>query len=102
MDDATRRQAIDLYDRFTHDGMDRRLFMARMVALAGSLAAAEALIGAIAWARIVAFMSGSSPSASLRALGSGYAGPSTGSAQQSGFLLALDCRAAAPLAMTRR
>ena len=23
-----RQQAIELYDRFTHDGMDRRLFMA--------------------------------------------------------------------------
>ena len=43
-----RQQAIALYDRFTHVGMDRRLFMARMVALAGSVAAAEALIGAIA------------------------------------------------------
>ena len=43
-----RQQAIALYDRFTHDGMDRRLFMGRMVALAGSIAAAEALIGAIA------------------------------------------------------
>ena len=43
-----RSQAIALYDRFTHDGMDRRVFMTRMVALAGSVAAAEALIGAIA------------------------------------------------------
>ena len=43
-----RSQAIALYDRFTHEGMDRRVFMRRMVALAGSLAAAEALIGAIA------------------------------------------------------
>ena len=43
-----RRQAIALYDRFTHEGMDRRLFMSKMVALAGSVAAAEALIGAIA------------------------------------------------------
>ena len=43
-----REQAIALYDRFTHEGLDRRLFMARMVALAGSVAAAEALIGAIA------------------------------------------------------
>ncbi|MEO6582256.1 MAG: dienelactone hydrolase family protein [Sphingomicrobium sp.] len=42
-----RTEAIALYDRFTHDGMDRRLFMRRMVALAGSVAAAEALIGAI-------------------------------------------------------
>jgi carboxymethylenebutenolidase len=46
--DEVRRQAIELYDRFTHDGMDRRLFMRAMVALAGSVAAAEALIGAIA------------------------------------------------------
>ena len=43
-----RQQAIDLYDRFTHDGMDRRDFMARMAIIAGSVAAAEALIGAIA------------------------------------------------------
>ena len=25
-----RRQAIELYDRFTHEGMDRRDFMSRM------------------------------------------------------------------------
>ena len=43
-----REQAIALYDRFTHEGMERRAFMARMVALAGSVAAAEALIAAIA------------------------------------------------------
>ena len=48
MNDDIRAKAIALYDRFTHDGMDRRLFMRRMVALAGSAAAAEALIGAIA------------------------------------------------------
>ena len=47
MDSNTRRQAIALYDRFTHEGMDRRLFMHRMVAIAGSVAAAEALIGLI-------------------------------------------------------
>ena len=46
-DHDIRAEAIALYDRFTHDGMDRRLFMHRMVALAGSVAAAEALIGAI-------------------------------------------------------
>ena len=46
-DDDLRAKAIALYDRFTHEGMDRRLFMSRMVALAGSVAAAEALIGAI-------------------------------------------------------
>jgi carboxymethylenebutenolidase len=48
MNDDLKRQAIALYDLFTHDGMERRTFMARMVALAGNLAAAEALIGAIA------------------------------------------------------
>ncbi|MEJ7776694.1 MAG: dienelactone hydrolase family protein [Sphingomicrobium sp.] len=48
MTDNIRQRAIELYDRFTHEGMDRRLFISRMVALAGSAAAAEALIGAIA------------------------------------------------------
>jgi len=48
IDDRVRRQAVALYDRFTHGDMGRRQFMTRMVALAGSLAAAEALIGAIA------------------------------------------------------
>jgi len=48
MDPQLRQAAIALYDRFTHEGLDRRIFMSRMVALAGSLAAAEALIGAIA------------------------------------------------------
>ena len=48
MDQELRQAAIELYDRFTHDGLDRRVFMARMVALAGSVAVAEALIGAIA------------------------------------------------------
>ncbi|MEO7865011.1 MAG: dienelactone hydrolase family protein, partial [Sphingomicrobium sp.] len=47
MTDPTRQQAITLYDRFTHGGMERRTFMARMVALAGSLIAAESLIAAI-------------------------------------------------------
>ena len=48
MTDDIRKEAIALYDRFTHEGMERRSFMARMVALAGSVAAAEALIAAIA------------------------------------------------------
>jgi len=43
-----RQQAIDLYDRFTHEGTDRRAFMADMAKLAGSLAAAELLIAGIA------------------------------------------------------
>lgn len=48
MDDSTRQEAIALYDRFTHQGMDRRLFMGRMTAIAGSVAAAEALVASIA------------------------------------------------------
>jgi len=48
MDRKLSQAAIELYDRFTHDGLNRRIFMTRMVALAGSAAAAEALIGAIA------------------------------------------------------
>ena len=48
MTDDVRSQAIALYDRFTHEGMERRTFMTRMIALAGSAAAAEALIATIA------------------------------------------------------
>ena len=48
MNQELKQAAIALYDRFTHEGLDRRIFMSRMVALAGSVAAAEALIGAIA------------------------------------------------------
>ena len=48
MDRQLRQAAIELYDRYTHEGLDRRVFMARMVVLAGSVAAAEALIGSIA------------------------------------------------------
>jgi carboxymethylenebutenolidase len=48
IDPVTRQQAIDLYDRFTHEGMERRAFMAEMAKLAGSVAAAELLISGIA------------------------------------------------------
>ena len=48
MEQDKRQQAIELYDRFTHEGMDRRLFMARMTAIAGSAAAATALVATIA------------------------------------------------------
>ena len=48
MTDALKARAIALYDQFTHEGLPRRTFMTRMVALAGGLAAAEALIGTIA------------------------------------------------------
>ena len=42
------QQAIDLYDRFTHEGMDRRDFFGRMTLIAGGAAAATSLIAAIA------------------------------------------------------
>jgi carboxymethylenebutenolidase len=42
------QQAIDLYDRFTHEGMDRRDFFQRMTLIAGSAAAATSLIASIA------------------------------------------------------
>ena len=45
MDSATRQQAIDLFDRFTHDGMDRRDFMGRFFAIAGSVAAKKWIHG---------------------------------------------------------
>lgn len=48
MDHDLRARAIQLYDRFTHEGRDRRDFMRDMVALAGSTAAANALIAGIA------------------------------------------------------
>lgn len=38
------QRIIDLYDRFTHGGMDRRSFMERLTMLAGSAAAASALL----------------------------------------------------------
>ena len=48
MDNTTRQKAIALYDRFTHEGMPRRAFMAEMAKLAGSVAAAELLVAGIA------------------------------------------------------
>jgi carboxymethylenebutenolidase len=48
MDADKLQQAIELYDRFTHEGMDRRDFFARMTLIAGSAAAASGLIASIA------------------------------------------------------
>ena len=42
------RAAIALYDHFTHEGMDRRSFMAELTRIAGGAAAASALLGSIA------------------------------------------------------
>jgi carboxymethylenebutenolidase len=47
-DPTTHQRAINLYDRFTHGGMERRAFMAEMVSIAGGLVAAELLIAGIA------------------------------------------------------
>ncbi len=48
IDDELRQQAIELYDRFTHEGMDRRDFLADMSRIAGGAAAASALVASIA------------------------------------------------------
>jgi carboxymethylenebutenolidase len=48
MDRDVQRQAIELYDRFTHEGMDRREFMLRLTKIAGSAAAASALLADVA------------------------------------------------------
>lgn len=44
---STKQQAIQLYDRFTHGALDRRDFMEAMTKLAGSVAAASAMIATI-------------------------------------------------------
>jgi carboxymethylenebutenolidase len=48
MNRETLQAAIALYDRFTHERMDRRAFMAELTRIAGSTAAASALLTAIA------------------------------------------------------
>ncbi|HEY0147585.1 MAG TPA: dienelactone hydrolase family protein [Allosphingosinicella sp.] len=48
MTDSIRAAAIALYDRYTHEGMDRRAFMAELTRIAGSTAAASALLAGIA------------------------------------------------------
>ncbi len=48
MDDRTRREAIALYDRFTHEGLERRDFFSAMTRIAGGATAANLLIGSIA------------------------------------------------------
>lgn len=48
MIDTVRQAAIALHDRYTHEGMDRRLFMAELTKIAGGTAAASALLAGIA------------------------------------------------------
>ena len=39
-----KQEIIDLYDEFTHRGLDRRIFMSRLAELAGGTAAAAAAL----------------------------------------------------------
>ena len=48
MTEGKRTAAIALYDRYTHEGMDRRVFMAELTRIAGGAAAANALLLTIA------------------------------------------------------
>ncbi len=48
MSDSLRDRAVQIYDAFTHEHHDRRTLLRQMTALAGSVAAAEALILGIA------------------------------------------------------
>jgi len=48
LNEDIRTAAIRLYDRYTHEGMDRRRFMAELTKLAGGTAAASALLAGIA------------------------------------------------------
>ena len=48
MNEEMRSAAIRLYDRFTHEGMDRRAFMTELTKLAGGTAAANMLLAGIA------------------------------------------------------
>lgn len=47
MSDPALRAAIALYDRFTHDGMDRRAFMTELTRIAGGATAASLLLTSI-------------------------------------------------------
>lgn len=55
-DPTLRDRAIELYDAFTHEHRDRRMLLRQMTLLAGSVAAAEALIGGIAASPVAAAM----------------------------------------------
>jgi len=48
MNDPVTRAVTALYDRYTHEGMDRRAFMAELARIAGGAAAASAMLGAVA------------------------------------------------------
>jgi carboxymethylenebutenolidase len=71
---SVNRDIINLFDRFTHGGMNRRTFMERLTQLAGGSAAATALLSVLennyAKAEIVA-----ADDSRLNAEDSGYPGP---------------------------
>lgn len=48
MSAAIERAAIALYDRFTHEGLDRRSFMAELSRICGGAAAAAAMLSSVA------------------------------------------------------
>ena len=48
MSENIERAAIALYDRFTHEGLDRRAFMAELTRIAGGAAAATMLLSSLA------------------------------------------------------
>jgi len=48
IDEQVRRQAVALYDRFTHTGLDRRAFMTELTRIAGGVTAASLLLTSIA------------------------------------------------------
>jgi carboxymethylenebutenolidase len=82
-----RAAAIALYDRFTHEGLDRREFMAQLTRIAGSAAAANALLAAIAASPAAAAVILPRP-AGARA---GDALPVTGSRRMSGYVASRRC-----------
>jgi len=48
MADPIQRAAIALYDRFTHEGLDRRAFMTELTRICGGAAAASAMLTSVA------------------------------------------------------
>src|SRR6185312_3915581 len=48
MADSIQRAAIALYDRFTHENLDRRAFMAELTRICGGAAAASAMLTSVA------------------------------------------------------
>ena len=75
--------AIAVYDRFTHDGLDRREFMAELTRIAGSAAAANALLAAIAASPAAAAVV---PPADSRVRGRAMHWPVSGARRMSGYV----------------